>query len=137
MAFVAIVAALAVLNLAAANPYPRAKVSCPRPALPEIKPIVVKSVLPAPANIMYNEPGVIAHESAPYEINYFGKPYIIKHKQSAALNVYTQKPVVVDEYAAPAFYEKEAAPAVIVEEVCPEPAYPSYPSYPAYQQPCY
>nr|XP_018918062.1 PREDICTED: uncharacterized protein LOC109044688 [Bemisia tabaci] len=134
MAFVAVVAALAVLNLAAANPVPvYSKVSCPKPPLPEIKPVVIKSVLPSPAIIGPQKPGVIEHESVPYEINYFGKPYIIKHKQSAALNVYSQKPVVVDEYAAPAFYEKEAPAAVIVEEVCP----PAPCAEPVYPPPCY
>nr|XP_018918095.1 PREDICTED: uncharacterized protein LOC109044714 [Bemisia tabaci] len=129
--FVTVVAALACISVAAANP--RLRPSCPKAPLPEIKPTVIQSVLPAPVNIGPAKAEVIDHASAPYEINYFGKPYIIKHKQSAALNVFTQKPVVVDEYAAPAFYEKEAPAAVIVEEVCP----PAPCAEPAYPQPCY
>ncbi|CAH0384982.1 unnamed protein product [Bemisia tabaci] len=149
--FVTVVAALACISVAAANP--RLRPSCPKAPLPEIKPTVIQSVLPAPVNIGPAKAEVIDHASAPYEINYFGKPYIIKHKQSAALNVFTQTPVVVDEYAAPVVNEAAAPPAVIVEEVCPEvaapapvpapvyaapypaPAYP-VPAYPAYPAPC-
>ncbi|CAH0393666.1 unnamed protein product [Bemisia tabaci] len=143
MAFSAVVVGLAVLNLAAAMPYPSAKLSCPKPPLPEIKPQVIQVVAPAPVNIGPQAPGVIEHASAPYEINYFGKPYIVKHKQAAVLNVLTQTPVVVDEYAAPVVNEAAAPPAVIVEEVCPEvpaPAPVPAPVYaPAYEYaaPCH
>ncbi|CAH0393665.1 unnamed protein product [Bemisia tabaci] len=105
---VVIVVALAALNLAAAYPYPHARMSCPKPPLPEIEPQVIKSYAPVPATFGPQAPAVIEHVSAPFEINYFGKPYIIKHKQSAALNVFTQTPVVVDEYAAPVVSEAAA-----------------------------
>ncbi|CAH0384615.1 unnamed protein product [Bemisia tabaci] len=120
--FVAVVACLAV---AAANPIPyphphaRVRPSCPKAPLPEIHPTVVKSVLPAPVNIGPQKAEYIEHAAYPYEINYFEKPYVVKHKQSAALNVYTQKPVVVDEYAKPVFQEVAGPQAVIVEEVFP------------------
>nr|XP_018903662.1 PREDICTED: probable H/ACA ribonucleoprotein complex subunit 1 [Bemisia tabaci] len=85
-------------------------------------PIIIEQVAPTPVVVgLPLSPNVIEHQSAPYEINYFGTPYVVRHKQKAALNVYTQTPVVVDTYAEPKVQELAAQPAVIVEEVCAGP----------------
>ncbi|CAH0777918.1 unnamed protein product [Bemisia tabaci] len=133
MAFFAVVACLS-FGLVAGNPYP----SCAAGSWGagswgsgaggsggmaggrNFAPIIIEQVAPAPITVgLPLTPNVIDHQSAPYEINYFGTPYVVKHKQSAALNVYTQTPVVVDTYAEPKVQEHAAEPAVIVEEICP------------------
>ncbi|CAH0395658.1 unnamed protein product [Bemisia tabaci] len=132
-----IAAVLACLQLAAGNPFPhyhghagaggllpRGGMSCPRAPLPEITPTVLQSVFPSPVTFGSQSPAVLEHVAAPQELNYFEKPYILKHRKGAALNVFTQTPVVVDEYAVPVFNEFPGAPAVVVEEVA-APAYDS------------
>ncbi|CAH0393670.1 unnamed protein product [Bemisia tabaci] len=133
MAFITLLLASAVLALAGANPYP--KLSCPRPSLPEIVPQILQSVAPEVVVIGPKPPKVIEHHAAPYEINYFGKPWIIKHKQSVNLQVFTQTPVVVDEYAPVELNEAETPPAVVVEEVCPEVPAPAPVPAPVYSSP--
>lgn len=128
-------AVLACLHLVAGHPFPhyhghagagglspRGGMSCPRAPLPEITPTVLQSVLPSPVTFGSQSPAVLEHVAAPQELNYFEKPYILKHRKGAALNVFTQTPVVVDEYATPVFNEFPGAPAVVVEEVA-APAY--------------